>query len=340
MSSGAIDEVESVKTRAAMMEALTRIWQRVLAKPAIAADDNFFAIRGTDAQADQVFAEISTEFNRPVPAATICYAPTIAGLAALLEQPVLPKFSPMIPLKAGSNPSIFIAPGVGGRASFYDLAQHIETENAIYGIQARGVDGREDALESIEEMAELYLGALREVQPSGPYFLIGYSFGGLLALEMAQRLRREKNEVALLAMVDTYPDPRYLPVGERLLLFTKKVEHKLSDLSRGSGVKAGDGKELRQGLHPLSFTETMLQVKWRDFVAMKRYRPQFYEGKIQFVRPAASPYLPNNPAAVWKNLAAEFELETVSGDHLGMVASNFKTLAAVLTRYVREASRG
>jgi thioesterase domain-containing protein len=75
-----------------------------------------------------------------------------------------------------------------------------------------------------------------------------------------------------------------------------------------------------------------------DFLALRRYRPWFYRGKIKFVRPESNSYLPNHPDAVWKKLAAELEVETVPGDHLGMVGTHFESLAAVLTRYVNEAS--
>jgi hypothetical protein len=74
-------------------------------------------------------------------------------------------------------------------------------------------------------------------------------------------------------------------------------------------------------------------------VALERYRPTVYRGKINFVRPEANSYLPNDPTAIWKRLATELEIETVPGDHLGMVGTHFKSLAAVLTHYVEEADR-
>jgi thioesterase domain-containing protein len=70
---------------------------------------------------------------------------------------------------------------------------------------------------------------------------------------------------------------------------------------------------------------------------MAHYRPRFYRGKIRFVRPEGDNYLPSDPAALWKGLAAELDVEIVPGDHLGMVNTHFESLAAVLTRYVKEA---
>ncbi len=189
MSDSAVSAVNPGASSAATIDALTLIWQRVLQKSPIGTADKFYDIGGTDVLADKLFAEIESTFQRPMPSAAICYAPTIASLAVLLEQPTLPRFSPFVQLGAGSRSApILIAHGVGGRASFSELARHIRTDNPVYGIQAKGVDGLEEPLKSIEEMAAYYLNALDELPAQGPCMLIGYSFGGLIALEMAQRL--------------------------------------------------------------------------------------------------------------------------------------------------------
>jgi acetoacetyl-CoA synthetase len=347
MSSKALDN--------ATVHALTQIWQRVLQRSPIGPEDDFFDLDGKDSSADSIFAEIRKEYGRDLPSATICHAPTIAALAAVLEQPELPQFSPFVPLTGGNrNPPIFIAHGLGGRSSFSLLAKQMRTGHPVYGIQAKGVDGLEEPLENIEEMAEFYLGSLNQLQPEGPYVLIGYSFGGLVALEMAQRLTKRGQHVALLAMVDTYPHPRYLPPGQRLWLITKKVLGHVSNMKRMpagdvvSYVVGGLKKRLNIAGDPnssssatqnsrLSFAQTTLSVKESDLRAMRRYRPHFYQGEIKFVRPEANSYLPNDPTSVWKKLVSRFEVETVPGDHLGMIGTHYEALAAVLIRFVEEA---
>jgi len=325
------------------IDALTQIWQRVLQRSPIGPEDNFFDLGGHDSLADGIFAEVAKVYGREFPSATICYAPTIAALAGLLEQTSLPRFSPLVQLKAGSEkPPIVITPGVGGRASFSKLAKYIRTGHAIYGIQARGVDGMEEPLERVEDMADFYLNALERLGLQGSCILIGYSFGGLVALEMAQRLSESGKHVAPLVLVDTYPHPRYFPPGQRLWLSAKRTGDRLSNLFRMKGTPAHliGGLE-RGGTFPpepsrLSFEQTTGRVKTSDLVALERYRPRFYRGKIRFVRPEGKSYLPNDPTAVWKKLATELEVETVPGDHLGMVETHFESLAAVLTRYVEE----
>ena len=95
-----------------MIEVLTQIWQRVLQRSPINPGDNFFDLGGNNVLVDSLFAEIAQVYARELPSATICQASTIATLAALLEQPTLPRFSPFVQLKAGSEkPPILIAPG-------------------------------------------------------------------------------------------------------------------------------------------------------------------------------------------------------------------------------------
>jgi acetoacetyl-CoA synthetase len=345
----------AVEHNPATISVLTQIWQSALQRSPIGPDDNFFDLGGSDLLADRIFDEIARECSRALPSATICHAPTIAALAALLEQPTLPRFSPFVRLKAGSEkPLILIAHGIGGRASFSALAQHIRTGHPVYGIQAKGVDGMEEPLERIEDMATFYLDSLNQLQPNGPYILIGYSFGGLVALEMAQRLA---GKVALLVLVDTYPHPRYFPPGQRLWLFAKRTRSRISNLRKMPIRNAFPyfTRALRHRLHiarthhrpsfpeemsRLSFEQTISRVRESDFLAMEHYRPRFYQGQIKFIRPETNAYLPNDPSAVWKEMASDLTVETVAGDHLGMVGTQFESLAAVLTRYVEEAVDG
>ncbi len=332
------------------VELLIEIWQSVLKLPNVGIDDDFFKIGGSVRLADLLFAEIAQKFGRELPSATIFHAPTIATLASVLDQPAFPRFSPFVRLKDGrQHPPILIAPGLDGRASFSGLAQLIRSEHPIYGIQAKGVDGLEDPLDSIEEMAESYLESLQDLQPEGPYILIGYSFGGLVALEMAQRLMQQRKQIALLAMIDAYPHPRYLSAAQRLQLGAQRAKRRFLELKR---KRVGEGLSyLREGIERrwkiagvgsrsqashLSLEQTTARVKRKAYVALGQYRPRPYSGTIQFIKSDTDTYFPGNPVPVWAHLAQSFEVETVRGSHLNMVTTHYEGLAAVLTRYVTE----
>ena len=87
---------------------------------------------------------------------------------------------------------------------YVNLSRHLGTDQPVYGLKSRGLDGREE-LGSIEEMAAQYVADIRALQPRGPYHLGGYCFGGNVALEMARQLRQQGEEVALLALLNCSP---------------------------------------------------------------------------------------------------------------------------------------
>jgi acetoacetyl-CoA synthetase len=348
-----LPNLESHTPCATTVEVLTEIWQRVLERTNIGPDDEFHDLGGNDPLADKLFAEIAKVFNRELPTATIARATTVAALAALLEKPTLPIFPPIVKLKAGSGKTpVFIAHGLDGRARFAKLAKNIRTDHAIYGFQAKGVDGLDKPFEHIEAMAAYYLEALCKFQPEGPYLLIGYSFGGLITLEMAQRLAEAGKSVALLVLIDAYPHARYLTLGPRLRLMARRVRRHLSEMAHlpARAAFAYFMKGLKHRLHMagvrdhdkvppeasrLSYAQTAGCVRDSAYRAYGSYRPRFYRGKISFVRASSESYFPDDPNSIWGKLAQEFEVETVPGNHLDMVTASFEDLAAVLTDYLR-----
>jgi len=324
-----------VKPEAAssMVGVLTPIWQRVLQLQSVGVDDNFFDLGGDSSLALQLFNEIAQVCDRELPPVTIYQAPTIAALAALLERPTAPRFPTLVLLKPGAEkPPVFVAHGLGGSViDFFQPVKHIETDHPIYGMQARGIDGLDEPLASIEDMAEFYLDAIKELQPRGPYVLAGYSLGGLVVLEMAQRLSANGEKVALLVLLDAYPHIRFLSLAQRALLIARQAKRGLRTLGNLSGSAP------YQPPAGVSFTPAMQNVRDSAYLALTRYRPRFYPGQIKFVRAEISSAFQDDAAAVWTHLAEEFEVDTVPGDHLGMIATHYEMLAAVLSRYLVEA---
>jgi len=336
-----------------MADVLSPIWRRVLQVRSISVEDNFFDLGGDSSLALELFNEIARACGRELPPVTIYHAPTIAALADLLEQPTTPRLPPLVLLKPGTQaPPVFITHGLGGSVmDFYQVVKHIQLPNAIHGMQTRGIDGVEEPFDRIEDMAQFYLDAIREVQPHGPYLLIGYSLGGLVTLEMAQRLSESGEKIALLAMLDSYPNIRYLPPGQRIRLLRRLVarhastvvqlpmREALSYILRPSerrqhipGDHSGRARYQSSGVSP-----AMQRVRDSAYLALSRYQPRFYRGAIKFVRAQVSTDFPDDPAAVWANLANQFEVETVPGDHLEIITTHFAQLACVLARFVTEA---
>jgi thioesterase domain-containing protein/acyl carrier protein len=334
-----------------MVEVLTPIWQRLLQHSSIGVEDNFFDLGGDSAIALQLFNEIAEVCGRELPPVMIYQASTIAALAALLEDPSTPRFPPLVLLKDGAQePPVFITHGLGGSViDFYQVVRHMPTPHAIHGMQARGIDGVDAPFDCIEDMAKFYLDAVKELQPHGPYLLIGFSLGGLVTLEMAQRLVASGEKIALLAILDSYPHASFLSPAQRFRLtarqawrraaamITSPTGNGLSRVFRPSRARALTSGASYQLPAEVMLTPAMQHMRESAYLALSRYQPRYYPGKIRFVRAAISTYFPDNPAAVWAHLAKEFVVDTVPGDHLGIMTTHFEELADVLSRYLIEA---
>ena len=339
-----------------MIAVLTPIWERVLQRSPIGAEDDFFDLGGDASLAACLFMEIAQATGRVLPIAMIYEASTIARLAAATEKAGVSRISTLVPLKPGTDTSpVFIAHGLGGNVTdVARLAQHIRSRHPIYGLQASGLDGVREPLERIEDMAQFNLDAIRELQPRGPYLLIGYSLGGLVTLEMAQRLSQSGEEVALLALLETYPHRRFLPLACRARVLARLARHHGSAMTQLPLRKAipyvihrserlweffRPGRDYPLGQRSpagVSLPSAAQRVRDSSYVALANYRPRFYSGKVRFVRAEVSLHFPADPTAVWAQLAEEFEVETVPGDHAEILTTHFESLAAVLSRYLQE----
>ena len=316
------------KTASATIEKLIPIWQRVLQVSSLGVEDNFFDLGGDSTLALELFNEISRAYGRELPPVMIYHASTVSALAEMLEKPSAPRVPALVQLKSGaSDPPVFITHGLGGTVmDFFQVLKYIRTPRAIHGMQALGVDGVADPFDSIENMADYSLEAVRALQPHGPYLLIGYSLGGLVILEMAQRLAAGGERVALLAMLDSYPHIGRLPPRERARLAIQQIRYRVSR------KRILNGNQSASALSP-----TMQRFRESARLALERYQPRFYDGTIRFVRAAIPTDFPTDPVAIWGPLASEFLMDTVPGDHLGIMTTHYEELANVLTRYLGEA---
>lgn len=207
------DEVDLADTH----DKLIQIFQRVLGREPVGLDDDFLDLGGDSILAIELMAEIEQVFGQELPMTTIYDAPTVRELAVVIAEQTRPVSSSLVMLKPGAaTGALFIAHGLGGSVmELRQVANAIETDNAVYGIEARGLDGSAEPFDSIQDMARFYVGEIRRVQPRGPYLLAGFSFGGLVALEMAQLLRKEGETVGFLALLDSFPHTRYWPLRSR-----------------------------------------------------------------------------------------------------------------------------
>ncbi len=189
---------------------LATIWSELLRVEHISRHDNFFALGGHSLLAMQMAGRIRSVLDAQITLRTLFEEPTIAGLArCLFKLDGIPdnSFDVLLPLqpKGNRSPLFCIHSGIGLSWGYIGLSQHLGSEQPIYGLQARGLDGVSPLAETMDDMAAEYIKQIRHIQPSGPYYLLGWSLGGMVAHCMATQLEQQGERVGLLAILDAYP---------------------------------------------------------------------------------------------------------------------------------------
>ncbi|MCC5611553.1 condensation domain-containing protein [Nostoc sp. CHAB 5834] len=320
---------------------LTQLWSEVLNIPSIGVKDNFFELGGQSLLAMTLFACIEETFGQTLPLTTLLQAPTVEQLATLLRHEAAPSWSSLIPLQSnGHKPPFFCIHGQQGSVlNLRDLAHYLGSEQPFYGLQARGLDGKQAPHFRIEDMAAHYIQEIRTIQPEGPYFLGGNSMGGIVAFEMAQQLHQLGQTIAALVMFDTFERgcfPRlsfrqqhYWTYLWQLGLSKSLLQEVRELLQRKRQVMIG---QLYFSLgHSLSQTYSRALVAEANMQAKKGYTPKVYPGRVTLFR-ASEPstfnklYLPTpkdwssrDPQHGWSGLASEgLEIHDVPGDHFSL----------------------
>jgi amino acid adenylation domain-containing protein len=189
--------------------ALAPLWSEALGVERIGVQDSFFELGGHSLLAVRLFSEIERKLGVRLPLSALFETDTIAGLADLIERDRREKidWGSVVRLREGGQGTpLFLVAWAGGEVLPYrDLAQSLEVDLPVYGLQAPGVDHRASPLGSVDALARHYVAEVRRVQPHGPYRLGGFCFSGLVAYEMARLLMADGEEVSLLALLDAYP---------------------------------------------------------------------------------------------------------------------------------------
>ncbi|HDR6312417.1 TPA: amino acid adenylation domain-containing protein [Bacillus cereus] len=283
-------------------EMLCDLFTEILSVPQIGIDDGFFDLGGHSLLAVQLMSRIKEALGVELNIGTLFAAPTVAGLAERLEmgngQSAL---DVLLPLRAsGDQLPLFCVHPAGGLSWCYaGLMKSLGTDYPIYGVQARGIAKNEELPKSLEEMAKDYLKHVREVQPHGPYRLLGWSLGGNVVHAMASQLQNEGEEVELLVMLDSYPG-HFLPnteapTEEEALIALLALGGYDPDNMDGKPLTMESAVEIlrKDGSALASLEEeTILNLK-ETYVnsvgLLGKYVPKVYNGDILFFRSTVIP---------------------------------------------------
>jgi len=354
--------------RTPLEEFLAGLWRDVLRVEQVGVLDNFFEMGGNSIQAAMLINRLQEKLGRQVYTVALFDSPTIVGLVHFLtevcpetierlfgptdataSQPAALARVPLLALRAdspsrllvplqqeGTLPSLFLVHPPGGIVVCYQaLAHRLGQDRPIYGIRARGLHGETDLPSRLEDMASEYVTAIRAVQPDGPYYLGGWSMGGVIAYEMAQQLLAQGQSIGLLAFLDTTipMTAANAPYAEDADLSAREygLDMTLEELDR-----LGPDEQLpylwqhvqKLGLvetdTPLSLVQQILDDLKRLFHAhiqlANDYTIRPYPGRITLFRPADSPIVNSTSRdRHWGRLAAAVEVHFVPGLHHTMV---------------------
>ncbi len=187
---------------------MAAIWQEILGTERIGIHDNFFELGGHSLMAVRMITKLEAEIGIQFPLSILFKYPTISSLLSSIEvnhSDLEKEWKSLVPIKdSGTKSPVYIIHGSGLNVlNFSNIAKHVDPEQPVFGLQAKGLSGLEDPLDDMKEIARSYIKEILEHNPSGPYAIAGYSFGGYVAVEMRNQLELMGKKVKMLAIFDT-----------------------------------------------------------------------------------------------------------------------------------------
>jgi aspartate racemase len=317
-----IPDESNVAPKDGLESQLVKVWEGVLGKQPIGVRQNFFDLGGHSLLAVRLMHRIEQMFGKRLPIATLLQAPTVEELANMLrKEGWSPSWSSLVPIQPnGTKTPIFCIHGAGGTVIIYrELAQLLAPDQPVHGLQAQGLDGKQACFTRVEDMAAHYLEEIRTIQPRGPYFIGGLSFGGTVAYEMAQQLTAQGESVGLLFLFDTFPG-KYettssllmklwqMPRRDQVDYITRKLRSYLRNL----------GKRLNRFFLPQALRNVRAGIAQAGMQYQMRPYPRpmlLFRASEKSLRGARDPY------AGWNGLATGgVEVCEIPGGHVSILA--------------------
>jgi amino acid adenylation domain-containing protein len=253
--------------------------------------------------------------------------------------------SSVVPLRSGgSDTPLFCIHGLGGHiAGFLPLANALAEGRPVYGLQAQGLEPGQQPHDRIETMAEFYLDEIRDVQPHGPYLLVGWSLGGLIAIEIAQRIQATGETVAMVGMLDSYLSmARFQLLASRvddrsvIRWLAPQLNLPVKELKKlpldQQWERIAEAANLSDGIGVVEIRR-LAEVCKAHLTAAARYKPQTYKDPIVLFQADMGR---NGLDRRWKSLCPQLRVEPAPGDHYDMLRKpNVDRLAERLDEYIR-----
>jgi amino acid adenylation domain-containing protein len=306
---------------------LAALWEELLDTRPVGIRDDFFALGGHSLLAARMLARVAEATGRTVPITALYGGATIARLAALVvDATVAAAAGAAEPVTAvqprGARPPLFWLHGDYGGGGLYctRLAQALGGDQPFHAVHPLGLFGDPVPL-TLEAMAARHVAAIRAVRPRGPYRLGGHCNGGVLAFEVARRLRAAGEAVDAVVMVDAFARASRFPALLRLRLRASRP------LARALGPWLG--RPPLPGAEAVRAPATRRAALYQLYrTALWTYLPRAYRGRVVLLAASGSPERRARAAATWRRAAPALEVAEVPGGHFGCVTTHVDALAA------------
>jgi thioesterase domain-containing protein/acyl carrier protein len=331
---------------------LATLWAQVLGIERIGRHDSFFDLGGHSLLALQLMSRLSQRLEREVPVHLLFANPSVAAMARRIDALEAPQeFRNRVAVRtSGSGAPLFIIHAGDGEVGYaFDLAPHLPPQHPVYALASIGLGDGETPLSTVEAMAAQYVRAIRDVQPRGPYHLIGWSAGGMIACEMAAQLVGAGESVGLLAVIDTLSDYSST-LGSRAdeptqaQYFEACVREKFGDELAGRLTAHAEQNDLsamfelgqRHGVIDATIERTTLRrhlaVRHAIALALGRYRPQPVAVPLSVFTAADEDRL--DPRLGWDDLAKHgLHVVALRGTHWSIVEpAHIRALGTAITQ--------
>jgi amino acid adenylation domain-containing protein len=317
---------------------LATIWAQVLGIARVGRHDSFFDLGGHSLLALRLMSRLSQRLEREVPVHLLFANPTVAAMARRINALEAPQeFRNRVAVRtAGSGMPLFIIHAGDGEVGYaFDLAPHLPPQHPVYALAAIGLGDGETPLSSVEAMAARYVRAMRDVQPCGPYHLIGWSAGGMIACEIAAQLVGAGEPVGLVAVIDTLSDysstlgsrtdePTQAQYFEACVReeFGDELADRLTAHAEKDDISAMLELGQRYGVIDPAIERTTLQrhlaVRHAIALALPRYRPQRIAVPLSVFTAADEDR--RDPGLGWDELAEQgLDVVELPGTHWSIV---------------------
>lgn len=353
---------------------LAEYWEDLLGVERIGIHDDFFELGGHSLIAVRLFARIKKTYHVEFPLSVLFEGPTLARCAELLraelgvslgEAAAGPKepaprrryLVPMRRIEGPARPPFFLVSGMFGNVlNLRHLAAHLGPEQPVYALQAKGLLGDDKPHTRFEDMARDYLAEVRAVQAAGPYFLGGFSGGGITALEMARQLREQGERVELVVLLDSIPTRMpgltlFDRLGIQWIHLRREGPRYLADwLRRRRAWKQGLDRPHARELTPAEFRSEEIEAAFRE--AIDHHEPRAYDGRVLLLRPPLPDTYVLRPGRVvnherllvdpsnhWTAYLPALEVREVPGNHDSMVLEPHVRVLAKELRAALEAAQ-